>query len=171
MFQGSDNIVVNRHQVPSSRNCQSVPRAGVVNARRPGHGPGRSEAESVDDPEHGASITSAMVVPFDVAVELSSAVPQDGLPLRTYSCQAGPHTSAVRCGRATVPAAGAILLHELGAEAATSGTTNDGVNDPRQGSLGSGAGHGGGVVHAIVGVVTSARALLFEAAESAASRS
>ena len=31
---------------------------------------------------------------------------------------------------------------------------------PRQGALGSGAGHGGGVVHAIVGAVTSARALL-----------
>ena len=31
---------------------------------------------------------------------------------------------------------------------------------PRQGALGSGAGHGDGVVHAIVGAVTSARALL-----------
>ena len=40
---------------------------------------------------------------------------------------------------------------------------------PRQGTLGSDAGHGSGVVHAIVGAVTSARALLDEAADSAAS--
>ena len=40
---------------------------------------------------------------------------------------------------------------------------------PRQGALGSGAGHDSGVVHAIVGAVTSARALLDEAAHSAAS--
>jgi hypothetical protein len=38
-----------------------VPRGGVVNARRPGRRPGRSEAESVDDVEHGASIECAMV--------------------------------------------------------------------------------------------------------------
>jgi hypothetical protein len=42
---------------------------------------------------------------------------------------------------------------------------------PHQGALGSGGGHGGGVVHAIVGAVTSARARLDEAADSAASRS
>lgn len=40
---------------------------------------------------------------------------------------------------------------------------------PRQGALGSGAGHDSGVVHAIVGAVTSTRALLDEAANSAAS--
>ena len=40
---------------------------------------------------------------------------------------------------------------------------------PRPGTLGSGAGHNSGVVHAIVGAVTSARALLDEAADSAAS--
>jgi len=38
-----------------------VPRGGIVNARRPGHRPGRSEAESIDDVEHGASIDAAMV--------------------------------------------------------------------------------------------------------------
>jgi hypothetical protein len=36
--------------------------------------------------------------------------------------------------------------------------------------VGSGAGHGDGVVHAIVGAVTSAWVLLNEAADSAASR-
>jgi hypothetical protein len=40
---------------------------------------------------------------------------------------------------------------------------------PRQGALGSGAGHGSGVVHAIVVAATSARALFDEAADSAAS--
>jgi hypothetical protein len=41
--------------------AQVVPRAGVVNARRPGRRPGRSEAKSIDDAEHGASMISAMV--------------------------------------------------------------------------------------------------------------
>jgi hypothetical protein len=37
-----------------------VPRAGVVNARRPGRRPGRSEAKSIDEAEHGASLKCAM---------------------------------------------------------------------------------------------------------------
>jgi hypothetical protein len=41
--------------------AQVVPRAGVVNARRPGRRPGRSEAKSIDDAEHGARMISAMV--------------------------------------------------------------------------------------------------------------
>jgi hypothetical protein len=45
-----------------------VSRAGVVNARRPGHWPGRSEAESIDEAEHGASIIDAMVVSSNLAV-------------------------------------------------------------------------------------------------------
>ena|SRR5438309_3756775 len=44
-----------------SRSCLPVPRGGVVNARRPGRRPGRSEAKSIDDAEHGASMISAMV--------------------------------------------------------------------------------------------------------------
>ena len=73
------NIVVNRHQVPSSRNCQSAPRAGVVNARRPGHGPGRSEAESIDDPEHGASIIGAMVAQLDLTTETACVLQAERL--------------------------------------------------------------------------------------------
>ena len=125
------NIVVNRHQIDHHRVVANrVPRAGVVNARRPGHRPGRSEAESIDDAEHGASIIGAMVVPFDLATERAS-------------CSAGErgscanrflrNTSARFCGRsgrATVHAGGAILLHELGSQTATRDTTNDGVNDP-----------------------------------------
>lgn len=41
--------------------AQVVPRAGVVNARRPGRRPGRSEAKSIDEAEHGASLRCAMV--------------------------------------------------------------------------------------------------------------
>jgi hypothetical protein len=41
--------------------ARHVPRAGVVNARRPGPRPGRSEAKSIDDTEHGASIEDSMV--------------------------------------------------------------------------------------------------------------
>jgi hypothetical protein len=41
--------------------AQVVPRAGVVNARRPGRRPGRSEAKSIDEAEHGASLKCAMV--------------------------------------------------------------------------------------------------------------
>ena len=42
--------------------AQVVPRAGVVNARRPGREPGRSVAKSIDDAEHGTSIEHAMVL-------------------------------------------------------------------------------------------------------------
>ncbi|HXW08752.1 MAG TPA: hypothetical protein VD833_26210, partial [Vicinamibacterales bacterium] len=38
-----------------------MPRAGVVNARRPGPRPGRSKAKSIDDAELGTSIKDAMV--------------------------------------------------------------------------------------------------------------
>ena len=41
--------------------AETVPRGGVVNARRPGRRPGRSEAKSIDDAEHGASMKVAMV--------------------------------------------------------------------------------------------------------------
>ena len=51
--------------------AQVVPRAGVVNARRPGRRPGRSEAKSIDEAEHGASIISAMVARLDLTTELA----------------------------------------------------------------------------------------------------
>jgi hypothetical protein len=38
-----------------------MPSGGIVNARRPGRGPGRSAAESIDDAEHGVSMKNAMV--------------------------------------------------------------------------------------------------------------
>ena len=107
-----------------------MPRAGVVNARRPGHGPGRSEAESIDDAEHGASIIDAMVVPLELATE-----PACVLWEKRGSCanRSWRNTAAHFCGRIwprNVHTGGAILLHELGSQTATRGTTNDGVNDP-----------------------------------------
>lgn len=53
-----------------------VPRAGVVNARRPGHGPGRSAAKSIDDAEHGASIEHAMVQAHIGGAAVCHAVPE-----------------------------------------------------------------------------------------------
>ena len=95
-----------------------------------GHRPGRSEAESIDDAEHGASIIGAMVVQSDLAAELVSVLPQNEAHARTDSCGRRHQILAVGSGRANVNAGGAILLHELGAQTATRGTTNDGLNDP-----------------------------------------
>jgi hypothetical protein len=106
-----------------------VPRAGVVNARRPGHGPGRSEAESIDDAEHGASIIDAMVVPFDLAAEPACVLREKG-PVREPIPRTPRHPSAVAPGRAVYARAARVLLHELGSLTATRDQTNDGVNDP-----------------------------------------
>ena len=110
---------------PPSRSCQSVPRAGVVNARRPGRRPGRSEAKSIDDAEHGASIIGAMVVSFDRSPDHDPVFQANCAHARTDSCGTHRHAS----GRVSVRAGGAVLLHELGSQTATRDTTNDGVND------------------------------------------
>jgi hypothetical protein len=46
-----------------------MPSGGIINARRPGRGPGRSAAESIDDAEHGASIENAMVRRLDLGLQ------------------------------------------------------------------------------------------------------
>lgn len=152
---------------PPSRNCLSVPRAGLVNARRPGHGPGRSAAKSIDEAEHGASIIRAMVARLDQCAERGRVLQGRRACARTDCCGRQRHTS----GRVHVHADGAMLPAELGMQTATRATASDGVNDPRQGTLGSGAGHGSGVVHAIVPAVTSARTSSGESAQNAASSS
>jgi hypothetical protein len=101
-----------------------VPRASVVNARRPGHRPGRSEAESIDDAEHGASIIGAMVCsslegPIVVLFFMRTALVREPIPAEHISTLL---TSNVRAG-------GAVLLNELGSNTATRDRTNDGVND------------------------------------------
>ena len=107
-----------------------MPRAGVVNARRPGHGPGRSAAESIDDAEHGAIIIDAMVVPFDLAAEAACVLREKAARARTDFCGTPRHPSATTLGRAVYAGAARVLLHELGSQTATRDTTNDGVNDP-----------------------------------------
>lgn len=103
-----------------------MPRAGVVNARRPGRGPGRSEAESIDEAKHGASIIRAMVARLDQCPERGRVLQGRGACARTDSCGGQRHTS----GRVHVHADGAMLPHELGMQTATRATASDGVNDP-----------------------------------------
>ena len=118
--------------------AQVVPRAGVVNARRPGRRPGRSEAKSIDDAEHGASMNSAMVRQRDLD-------PQNGGVPSGKQWDAREPISVRFVGRIRsggsghehVHAGGAFVLHDLCAQTATCGTTNDGVNDPVSTRLGS----------------------------------
>jgi hypothetical protein len=68
-----------------------------------------------------------------------------------------------------VHAGDAFVLHDLCAGTATSGTTNDGVNDPVSMPLGALEGQDTGVVHAIVGSATATPVPVATAAQSAAS--
>jgi hypothetical protein len=63
-----------------------VPRAGRVNARRPGHRPGRSAAESIDEAEHGASIIGAMVVRLDSISNPDHVLQENGACARIDYC-------------------------------------------------------------------------------------
>lgn len=145
-----------------------MPRAGIVNARRPGQRPGRSEAESIDDAAHGATIIHAMVAWPNSSARLNPAprgIGHVGEPIATRvpgpllsciharTCARGRRDSPARDGRADTDARHNQRWRER----------------PREGALGSGPRHDGGVVHAIVGAMTSARALLDEAADGAAS--
>ena len=107
-----------------------MPRAGVVNARRPGHRPGRSEAESIDDAEHGARIIDAMVVPLDLATEPACVLREEAARARTDFYGTPRSSFAVAPGHAVYARAARVLLHELGSRTATRDKTNDGVNDP-----------------------------------------
>ena len=103
-----------------------MPRGGVVNARRPGRRPGRSEAESVDDAEHGASIIGAMVVQFDrrpdrVVFFRRTAVVREPIPAE--------HIGTLLASRMCTRAARFSCTNRARGQL-TRGTTNDGVNDP-----------------------------------------
>jgi len=65
-----------------------------------------------------------------VVAELAAVLPQNETHARTDFCWRRRRILAVGSGRTNVYAGGAILLHELGSQTATRGTTNDGVNDP-----------------------------------------
>jgi hypothetical protein len=110
--------------------AQVVPRAGVVNARRPGRRPGRSEAKSIDDGEHGASMKCAMV-------DSEIWIRKGGVPSGKRWDAREP--ISVRFVRRFIPAdldtntsarPARFVVHDLCAQTATYGTTNDGVNDP-----------------------------------------
>jgi hypothetical protein len=103
-----------------------VPRGDVVNARRPGHRPGRSEAESIDDVEHGTSILGAMVVRFDSRTDRGHVLRASRAYARTDFCR----SYLVSCWHGTRHAGGAILLHRSGTQTGTRATASDGVNDP-----------------------------------------
>jgi hypothetical protein len=146
-----------------------VPRAGVVHARRPGHGPGRSEAESMDDAEHGASIIGAMVARHDRDTDRGRVLQDNSTQcanrflrkIPAHFCgwiwprrwTRGRRDSRARTGHADSDTDHGQRWRER----------------PRQGALGSGAGHGSGVVHAIVPALTSAWACSGESAQNAAS--
>ena len=108
---------------------------------------------------------------LDLAAELAFVLPQNEVRARTDFCGRRRWILAVGSGRANVYAGGAI--HPARTGRADSDTWHDQRwrERPRQGSLGSGAGHDGGVVHAIVGAVTSARTPSGESAQNAASLS
>jgi hypothetical protein len=97
---------------------------------RPGHWPGRSEAESIDDAELGASIIRAMVAWPDSSA-WSNPVPPDNRTRSRTDCDASRRPTSVLASMHEHAHAGdAILLHGLGAQTRTRDTTNDGVNDP-----------------------------------------
>lgn len=148
-----------------------MPRAGAVNARRPGHWPGRSEAESIDDAEHGASIICAMVARLDLRARPARVLPKNQVAARNPSLRtAQTHVCAQvlamkgPCGRRGFPA-------QTGHADSDTGYGQRWRERPRQGTLRSGGGHGSGVVHAIVPAVTSAWTSSGESAQSAASLS
>ena len=150
--------------------AQVVPRAGVVNARRPGRRPGRSEAKSIDEAEHGASMKCAMVRQRDLDPQ------RRDVPSGKRWDAREPISVAIRrplhpgeSGHEHEHAGGAFVVHDLCAQTATCGTTNDGVNDPVSTAWGHSARQDSGVVHAIVGSPTATPTPTMTAAQSAAS--
>ena len=129
--------------------------------------PGRSEAESIDDAYYGVSIIGAMVVQFDRSPDRGRVLQENYHRARTDSYRTDRHAPNL----VNVHAGGAVLPARTGF--ADSDTRHDQRwrERPRQGALGSGAGHDSGVVHAIVGAVTPVRAPSGESAQSAASPS
>ena len=152
-----------------SRNSPVVPRAGVVNARRPGRRPGRSEAKSIDDAEHGASINRAMVQSHESDARRCVAIREtwgDARPIRVrFVGRLFRRISTTN----TCTRAARFLLHEL--RCADSDMRHDQRwrERPRLDGLGSLARQDSGVVHAIVGSATATRAPAVTAAQSAAS--
>jgi hypothetical protein len=145
-----------------------VPRAGVVNARRPGPRPGRSEAKSIDDAEHGASIKGAMVPDAESCLPNAMFFRERWPRERTQSasgsrllCPGGPGYDHVHAG-------GAFVRHVLSTHGSDKGHDQRWRERPRRDALGPPAGQDTGVVHASVGAATATPAPIATAAQSAA---
>lgn len=167
-MQGAADAGTGDHS-PPSRIRRPEPRAGVVNARRPGHGPGRSNAKSIDHTEHGVSIVGAMVVRscrWSDTTHVSRArvvrtrVVHGAMARALFWARRWSRISA--CNRRESPARNVTPTQE------TRGEDTRWRERPRPGALGSGAGPHTGVVHAIVSVVTAGPPWFEEAAPSAA---
>lgn len=127
-----------------------VPRAGVVNARRPGLGPGRSGAKSIDDTEHGTRLERAMV-----QAQLVPASSR-GFPKQLAAKRADAARGFVGwvAGRNATTRTGMWAPHFPDEPGCTSRDTEHGRRwreRPRLLRPGPPSGHRTGVVHAIAG--------------------
>ena len=146
-----------------------VPRGGVVNARRPGRRPGRSEAQSIDDAEHGASMKSAMVRRQDLDARTRTFRPEKH---GTHANRLQFDSSAALFPRIwTRSRARGRRVRPAQPARADSDVRHDQRwrERPRLDALGSLAGQDSGVVHAIVGSATATPPPIVTAAQSAAS--
>ena len=165
----STSFVRGHHADHHRVRARDVPRGGVVNARRPGHRPGRSEAKSIDDAEHGASMKDAMVRRQDLDPQNATFLP-------------GKH--GTRANRFLFDSSAALFRRiwtrrrargRRVRPARTVRADSDMRHDqrwrerPRLDGLGSLARQDSGVVHAIVGSATATPAPVATAAQSAAS--
>ena len=130
-----------------------------------------SPSELVPLAEHGVSMIHAMGVWLDRGTDRTRVLRENCARARAQCLQDPPNTSCARiwrrscaCWRRDTPA-------RTGHADSDTGHDQRWRERPRQGALGSGAGHDSGVVHAIVGAVTPVWAPSGESAQSAASRS
>ena len=127
------------HQRAANRAIADVvPRAGVVNARRPGRRPGRSEAKSIDEAEHGATLECAMDggLSADAAGGLRAALHDEHMPRLkpNEKCRQNPRVihsaSPVACARLRAADRGNVGPATHRHRQRPRRRTRDGVNDP-----------------------------------------
>ena len=149
--------------------AQVVPRAGVVNARRPGRRPGRSEAKSIDEAEHGASLKCAMVASgIWIRKRWRSFRETLGRARAHFLCDSSAASSLRIWTRTRARAQRVYRARPVRADSDI-GHDQRWRERPRLDGLGSLARQDSGVVHAIVGSPTAIPAPTVTAAKSAAS--
>ena len=147
-----------------------MPRGGVVNARRPGRRPGRSEAESIDDAEPGASIDRAMVRRADLDSD-PREFRVSNVGCRRPDCWRSIDSfCSAKSGHEYMHTCGALIRHRSVRSDMDLRHGHRWRERPRLGGLGSLVGQDSGVVHAIVRAATPTPAPALTAAQSAASR-